>query len=386
MQSAPPGHARQLIERAGLQALLDALRAEGYQVVGPTLRDAAIVYDAIEHVEDLPEGWTDRQDAGRYRLERRSDAALFGYAVGPHAWKRFLHPPVQRLWRARPDGTAFVVEPEPEEAPRYAFLGVRSCELHAIAIQDRVLVGERYADEGYRAHREGAFLVALNCAEAGGTCFCVSMGTGPRVTSGFDLALTELVDAGRHAFVVQVGSERGAAVLAKAPHRAATGAECEAAEAVVARTAGRMGREMPAEGLRELLLRNPEHPRWDEVAGRCLACTNCTLVCPTCFCTSVEDSNDLADGSAAHTRRWDSCFTTGFTELHGGTVRASGRARYRQWLTHKLATWFDQFGTSGCVGCGRCITWCPVGIDITEEAHAIRAADGARKGGGHGAA
>jgi len=384
MQSADPVGARQLIERAGLQALLDALRADGCQVVGPTLRDAAIVYDAIERVEDLPEGWTDRQDAGRYRLERRNDAALFGYAVGPHAWKRVLHPPVQRLWRARPDGTAFVVEPEPAAATRYAFLGVRSCELHAIALQDRVLIGDRYADEGYRARREDAFFVALDCAEAGGTCFCVSMGTGPRVEAGFDLALTELLEAGRHAFIVQIGSERGASVLGKVPHRAATSAECEAAEAVVARTASRMGREMPAEGLRELLLRNPEHPRWDEVASRCLACTNCTLVCPTCFCTSVEDSNDLADGSATRTQRWDSCFTAGFTELHGGTVRASGRARYRQWLTHKLATWFDQFGTSGCVGCGRCITWCPAGIDITEEARAIRATDGARKGGEHG--
>jgi ferredoxin len=92
----------------------------------------------------------------------------------------------------------------------------------------------------------------------------------------------------------------------------------------------------------------------------------------------VTDTTDLTGAVSERTRVWDSCFTASFSYVHGGSVRATIRSRYRQWLTHKLATWFDQFGTSGCVGCGRCITWCPVGIDITEEAAAIRAT--ARKG------
>ena len=134
-----------------------------------------------------------------------------------------------------------------------------------------------------------------------------------------------------------------------------------------------MGREMNTDGIHDLLLANLEHPRWEEVAGRCLTCGNCTMVCPTCFCTSVEDTSDLAGVSAERSRRWDSCFTMDFSYIHGGSVRASPKSRYRQWMTHKLATWWDQFGSSGCVGCGRCITWCPVGIDITEEVRAIRA-------------
>ncbi len=373
-----------VVERADLQRLLDALRADGYELIGPTVRDAAIVYDAIERVEDLPAGWTDRQDGGRYRLERRGDQALFGYAVGPHSWKRFLHPASLRLWRAQREGAGFRVEAQADTAPRYAFLGVRSCELHAIAIQDRVLIGDRHADRAYRARREGAFIVALNCGEAGGTCFCVSMKTGPQVESGFDLALTELVEPQRHAFVVRVGSDKGARMLAQVPHRDASAGDRAAAEAVVARTAQSMGRKMETEGLPALLLRNLEHPRWDEVAARCLTCGNCTMVCPTCFCTSVEDVTDLSGETAERVRRWDSCFTMEFSHLHGGAVRASAKSRYRQWLTHKLATWVDQFGSSGCVGCGRCITWCPVGIDLTEEAGAIRHSDGAKKGGGHG--
>jgi sulfhydrogenase subunit beta (sulfur reductase) len=375
-----------LLERADLQHLLDVLRADGYQVIGPTLRDAAIVYDSVERVEDLPAGWTDRQDGGRYRLERRADQALFGYAVGPHAWKRFLHPSGLKLWSARREGSGFRVEPALEETPRYAFLGVRSCELHAIAIQDRVLIGDAHADPVYRARREGAFIVALDCGEAGGTCFCVSMKTGPGVESGYDLVLTELIGPQRHAFVVRVGSDRGERALARVPHRDASAEEVGAAGAVVARTARSMGRELQSEGLPELLLRNLEHPRWDEVAARCLTCCNCTLVCPTCFCTSVEDLTDLSGETAERVRRWDSCFTMDFSHLHGGAVRASARSRYRQWMTHKLATWVGQFGSSGCVGCGRCITWCPVGIDLTEEARTIRESDGARKGGDHGRA
>ena len=108
------------------------------------------------------------------------------------------------------------------------------------------------------------------------------------------------------------------------------------------------------------------------MAERCLTCGNCTLVCPTCFCTNVEDVGDLTGDHAERWRVWDTCFSVDYSYIHGGSVRPSGRARYRQWLTHKLATWHDQFDSSGCVGCGRCITWCPVGIDITQEVAAIR--------------
>jgi sulfhydrogenase subunit beta (sulfur reductase) len=367
----------------GLDALLDVLRRQGFRVLGPTVRDRTIVYDDIVSLADLPRGWTDEQDGGHYRLTRRDDDALFGYAVGPHSWKKFLHAPTQRLWRAERTAEGMRVLPEPQPTERLALIGVRACELQAIAIQDRVLLGGAYADPQYRARREDNFIVAVNCANPGGTCFCASMNTGPKAASGYDLALTEIIGEGEHRFVVEVGSEAGRTVFDELSHRDATQAEIAAADAISAGAAAQMGRAMPeADEVPELLRRNLNHPRWDEVAERCLTCGNCTMVCPTCFCITVEDVTSLDGATAERVRHWDSCFTMDFSYLHGGSVRASPRSRYRQWMTHKLSTWWDQFGTSGCVGCGRCITWCPVGIDITEEVAAIRGDAAAASSGG----
>ena len=371
VRAKPETGATFVIDSAGLERILAALLAQGYELLGPAVRDGAIVYDPITRIEELPRGWTDRQEAGTYRLERRADTALFGYAVGPHSWKRFLHPPVERLWQMRRQGDSLTVE-QRTEARKFAFLGVRACELRAIAIQDKVFLGGPYRDVAYQARGSDAFLIAVNCGTAGGTCFCVSMQSGPKAEQGFDLALTELLRE-RHEFLIEVGSAAGARVLAGIPNRTATLADLEAASAVLARTRASMGRSLDTNGIRELLQDHPEHPRWEQVAERCLACANCTMVCPTCFCTTVEDHTDLAAQVAVRERKWDSCFTLDFSYLHGGSVRKQTRSRYRQWMTHKLASWIDQFGTSGCVGCGRCITWCPVGIDITEEVAAIRA-------------
>jgi ferredoxin len=370
-----------VLESEQFQQLIDALLGRGYEVLGPTVRDQAIVYDRVRTVADLPIGYTDEQDGGTYRLKKRADQAFFGYAVGPHSWKKFLSPPTIRLWQARKDEGGFHLLPDEQKPPKFAFLGVRSCELHAITVQDKIFMGGPYVDPAYQARREDALIVAINCAQAGGTCFCVSMQTGPRATGGFDLALTEIVDSERHYFVVEAGTALGAEILAELPHRKASDAEIAAAEQTVEHTASQMGRTLDTTDIKGLLYRNMEHPRWDDVATRCLTCTNCTMVCPTCFCTTVEDVTDLSGQQAERWRRWDSCFTMDFTYTAGNSIRSSTKARYRQWMTHKLASWIDQFGTSGCVGCGRCITWCPVGIDITEETRAIRESDGSTAGG-----
>jgi ferredoxin len=368
-------HEPAVVKSEHLQHLLNALKDRGYQVVGPTVRDGAIVYASIDAVDDLPAGWTDEQAPGHYQLVKRDDQAWFGYVVGPHSWKQFLYPPQLRLWQAQRQENGFQLIEETQEVPRYAFLGVRACELHAMAIQDNVLINGPHTDPTYAARRREAFTIAVNCGQAGGTCFCVSMQTGPRAAGGFDLALTEVVTSDRHDFVVEIGTARGADVMRDVPHHAAGAEDIQIAEDIVTQTATQMGRSLDTTGIQELLYHNIEHPRWAEVATRCLSCANCTMVCPTCFCATVEDVTDLSGSQAERWRQWDSCFTQDFSYIHGGSIRTSTRARYRQWLTHKLATWIDQFGTSGCVGCGRCIAWCPVGIDITEEVDAIRAHD-----------
>lgn len=369
---APTRPEKHLLLKQDFEHLFIALKKHDYRIVGPALHDGAIVYDELKSSADLPAGWTDVQKGATYRLKRREDDALFGYNVGPHSWKKFLHLPRVRLWQADRATGAIKLEEESPNAQKVAFLGVRSCELQAILVQDRVFLRGDYVNPSYKSRREQALTIAVNCGQAGGTCFCASMGTGPKATGDFDLALTEVLDAGRHYFLMEPGTELGAQILSELPAQPAGDKEIAEGERTVEKAAAQMGRQMDTAGIKELLYRNYDHPRWDNVAARCLTCANCTMVCPTCFCTSVEDTTDLTGEHAERWQRWDSCFTMDFSYIHGGSVRSTNKARYRQWMTHKLATWFDQFGTSGCVGCGRCITWCPVGIDITEEVRAIR--------------
>ncbi|MBX9982658.1 4Fe-4S dicluster domain-containing protein [Mycobacterium sp.] len=359
-----------LLDTAGLHGLVDVLRERGYRVIGPTLRDNAIVLAELQSASELPRGWGVEVAPGHYRVRRRDDDAAFGHSAGPQSWKQFLHPPRQRMWAGTRDGSAVS---EPEEPPRYAFLGVRGCDLAAIATLDRVLGRGDYPDNSFVSRRRQIFVVAVNCTEPGGLCFCASMGTGPAAGPGYDLVLTERAGGdGEASYVVEVGTPEGADVLAALPHRAATDDETRCAQADVANAAHKMGRQMPEGDLRNLLIDARESPRWDEVASRCLTCGNCTMVCPTCFCTSTEDITDLTGDHAERWRQWASCFEFDFTFIHGGgSVRQSGASRYRHWMTHKLATWHDQFGMSGCVGCGRCIAWCPTGIDITAEMNKI---------------
>jgi sulfhydrogenase subunit beta (sulfur reductase) len=246
-----------VVEREAFDRLFDALSRRGYTIVGPTVRDGAIVYDELHRTADLPIGWTDEQDGGHYRLRRRDDAALFGYAVGPHSGKRYQLPPDRRLWTAQRDerGGLTDVETPTDETSRYAFLGARSCELHAMGILDRVLMRGGVADR-----EDGPIVIAVNCGQAGGTCFCVSMGTGPVADRGYDLALTEVLGEGRHYFVVDVGSERGSDVLDEVPHADARADEHRGADEAHARARAHMGRELDVSGIKELLYRNYGEP------------------------------------------------------------------------------------------------------------------------------
>jgi ferredoxin len=365
-----------VMDSEGLDALITALAVLGYDTKGPVVRDGAILPGPVQSVADLPVGTHDVQAPGQYRLEHGEDENIFGWAVGPGSWKAEFFPPTQELWRSTVvDDSVNVTMPDLEMAP-LAIIGARPCELVALGILDRVLVDGAHPDPRYAARRVGAFVVAAECGSPAATCFCTSMDSGPGAESGFDLALTELNDDDGHRFVVRIGSERGADMLARVPVTDPTSRDLLARDRVLTSAAANIDRRLETEGLPELLARNIDHPRWDEVAERCLACGNCTLVCPTCFCSDVSDTTDLA-GDVRRQRTWASCFDLDHSYLHGGPVRSSTSSRYRQWLTHKLSTWWDQFDTSGCVGCGRCIAWCPVGIDLTEEAAAIRDSDGA---------
>jgi len=356
-----------LLAKDAFQTLLDLLWTDGYRVIGPTISQAAIVHDELRSVEHLPRGWIDDQSGGAYRITQQGDA-WFGYVVGPTSPKRFLFPPQATVARADRTTEGWQLSDVPDEEPPLAFIGLRACELAAIAVQDRTFMHDQYVDPIYRARRERALIIAVNCTRAASTCFCTSMHTGPRCTQGFDLALTELPDA----FAIEVGSPRGADLLARLPATRANSQVQDKAATARQQAVDEITKHLDTTDIRDLLLTNLDHPRWSEVATRCLSCTNCTMVCPTCFCSSVHEVSDLSGDHVQRVRQWDSCFNWDFSYLNGTVVRNQIRSRYRQWLTHKLASWIDQFGQSGCVGCGRCITWCPVAIDLTEEVAAIR--------------
>ena len=382
-------------DAGALAALIAVLRERGARVVGPREEHGTLVLDELTAASDLPVGWKDEAAPGRYRLTMAEDPVaarrIFAHRVGAHAWKRFLHPASVTLVRSRRgvDGSLELVSAVQDEAP-LALLGVRPCDVAAIATLDGVLLADGREDPVYAARRRPAIIIAVDCVEAGATCFCASMGTGPKAADGYDLALTELVDADRHGFVVRSGSPVGDDLIAAVDGREASAAERRAAEHAVDAAAASMGRALDAPAVRAALRAGLELQHWNLVAQRCLACSNCTQVCPTCFCTTVEDVTDLSGDGAERNRTWDSCFSLSFSYIHGGNVRESGAARYRQWMNHKLNTWVDQFGTYGCVGCGRCIAWCPVGIDLTQEGAVVleavkqdraaaRAADGRRQ-------
>lgn len=360
-----------VLSLGGLDEIVQALRAQGRRVIGPVVRDDRITHAEIRSAQDLPHGRREEQGPGSYHLHDDAGPEVFAWATPSVSWKRWVHPERTLQLRARrsDDGTIALQQPAPAAAA-LAFFGVRSCDLAGLGVLDRVFLDSEVVDPDYLARRRDVFIVAVACNEPGGTCFCGSTGTGPSPGRGHDLALRERCDDGRHEFLVEAATPRGAELLGSIGGRAAEPEDLDWARDAHEQACTHMGRELAPDAGRTAG-RAPEHPRWDDVAERCLACGNCTMVCPTCFCNVMEETTDLTGDLTERWRVWDSCFTLDFSHLQEGPVRASTTARYRQWLLHKLDTWHDQFDTSGCVGCGRCITWCPVGIDLTAEAAAL---------------
>jgi sulfhydrogenase subunit beta (sulfur reductase) len=351
-----------------LDLLLADLRRNGFQTTGPRLQDESIVYKTIDSLKDLPRGILSEQGRGSYRMIQTGKERYFDFIPGGQTWKQFLFPPRHTLFSAVKD-EKWQLKENNEPAPHYALIGVRACELAAIHVQDKVFLREDFSDPIYRARREGLFILAVNCLHPNATCFCTSMGTGPRHTAGFDLCLTELDDI----FLVEVGSELGRSLLAERTFELPSAFIQNSAAQAMGQAAASIVRTLDTSDLPGLLSGNLDAERWNEVGMRCLSCANCTQVCPTCFCWDATDQVDLLGKATRRERVWDSCFNPNYSYVVGGNTRPNIRSRYRQWLTHKLGTWKEQFGVQGCVGCGRCITWCPAGIDLTEEVAAIRA-------------
>ena len=348
------------LDAGGLASIVRTLVDSGRRVIGPVVRDGVITLGPVTDADEFPTGRHDEQGPGRYRTFDTGDGSYFGYATTAHGWKRYVHPEQTVVIRSHRGADGIVIDDAPVDTPPLAFVGIRSCDLAALDRLGTVLV----ADDGHRRRRVDLAVVAVACTASAATCFCASMGTGPAPGAGADVVLTEL-DAGT--FVATAQTRTGEDLLAACPRaEPATPHQVAEAGALVASCEASQVRRLDADAVRRAA-EAPEHRGWNAIADRCLTCGNCTMVCPTCFCTAIEDRTSVTDDGIERRQRWDSSFSLDFSHIHGGPVRASASSRYRQWYLHKLVTWHDQFGTSGCVGCGRCITWCPTGIDITEE-------------------
>ena len=282
--------------------------------------------------------------------------------------KLYLYEPLQNMFSISLNGEGKISEVRPDPAIR-VLVGVHACDTHAILYLDKTFLGA-FRDPYYEARRRNTLIISLNCNSVGPNCFCSSMGTGPflGVENGYDMLITGIEDD----FLAEVRTERMIRLFSFPEARKAGPGDFRKKEEKEQDLRAKFRKEIRIENLSGLLIGNPDHPVWRRTAqDLCLSCSNCVMVCPTCFCYDVVDEISMDMKSVRRFRQWDACQDAKFAEVHGGNFRSRRSARLRQFVTHKLDQ-THQYGVFGTVGCGRCITWCPTGIDLTEMAKEVQ--------------
>ena len=351
------------LPRKNFQQLFDVLQQQGFRCIGPRVVDDAIVYTDIDSSDDLSRGIEVEQQPGRYALSQHNHQRQFAWSNSAQALKPLTFASREILWQCHKDSQGNLsFEQHQPAVDNIAFIGARACDLAAFRLQQQHFLKPQATDPWFKQRMSHMLIVAVHCSHASATCFCSNTGDGPEVEQNFDIAMHELDDG----FIVQAGSYNGEKILALLQLDAISDEQTQQAEQQLAQCASQQTRQLPDQ-VQHRLLTQLDNAHWQQIGERCLSCGNCTAVCPTCFCHQQHDELSMPDDTGIHFRQWSSCFTHNHSYISGHSFRPDSASRYRQWATHKFANWFEQYGRSGCVGCGRCISWCPVGIDVTAE-------------------
>ncbi|MFC1926931.1 4Fe-4S dicluster domain-containing protein [Chloroflexota bacterium] len=316
----------QILDKKELSAWLDRLLKE-HLVVAPQSEGELTLFLPVHSTDDIV-----------LDFENTS--------LSPKEW---LFPKTETLFAAKREGGDYEISPSDIEQKTVIF-GIRPCDAKAIAMLDFPFLAEP-ADSLWAQHREKTYLIGLSCNTACSQCFCTSMGTAPNDPSDVDILLTEVGDS----YAVQTVTEKGKQLL--------EGIELKEQDLTLPPPPSPTS--VPAEGISEAVRKAFDEPYWSRLADRCIHCNVCAYVCPTCYCFDIRDYPE--GEKIERLRTWESCQSKGFTRIAGGhDPRADKGIRLRQRFAHKLLYFPQEFGPLACVGCGRCVTSCPVNIDIRE--------------------
>ncbi|MBS3977633.1 MAG: 4Fe-4S dicluster domain-containing protein [Syntrophomonadaceae bacterium] len=308
---------------------------------------AAWAHDAVVYV---PVSQAGSKEFGRWSLNTRPD--FTGNTRLSPKGLMFLQTESMYSYTVTEGGMGVVLEEIDHKPARQVIVGIRPCDVQSVQVMDEVFLTKGYVDKLYKEKRDHTCLVALGCLSPLPTCFCSSMGLNPMAAPGADLMMYDLGDS--YGIIPQ--SEAGEALIASLGGLVLDGGQVPAGNPCTLK--------VDTEGLTAKLQKMFEHPLWNKVNQKCLACGTCTYLCPTCHCFDIQGKNKGDEGYKF--RCWDSCMYPEYTLMAGGhQPRSSKKERLRQRFLHKLQYMPERYHAWGCVGCGRCLAYCPVQVDIT---------------------
>mgnify|MGYP006295720965 CR=1 FL=1 len=310
------------------------------QTIFSKLNELTTEYDLIAPVKD--------KKLVRFKNISNTDQIASDYINSKYSIKKFFLPSKEILFEYNKESIK-----ENLDKTKRIFFGIRPCDVHSLLVMDKLMLGDDMEDIYYKSRRNNSVIISVKCNESGENCFCQSLGTD-KLQEGFDILLYENGED----YLVEIGSEKGKKIIDQINEKEKTSKipedclECD--------------REIPEQQI-EKFKKAFEDPIWEEEVKRCFSCAGCTTTCPTCGCFDVKDDPNLDLETGKRMRLDASCQLKNYTGVAGGHVFREDRAkRFKHRYYHKFKYFPEQYDKYMCIGCGRCISNCPAGIDLVE--------------------